>query len=263
MVKKLFALASVTALTGLVAATGAAGCSSTTETTTGGNDAATTPDAKKTPPSTGTDGGDGEPTDEPTCVSKDPIDATKYSYTKSVNKPGACSTTEFDALINYIKNLGQGADVKIADWQATVGKDCADCVFTDVGASEWGTFLIDKGEFAGMNSGGCIEIVSKNADCGKAYQQVNECRLDACYNNTCKTQEDVDACLKDGAAIFDDPGPCKAAFEAVKTVCGKNLNAYETACQGATYTWDGKAKVQCVTGGAANQGDAGDDAGNN
>ena len=39
--------------------------------------------------------------------------------------------------------------------------------------------------------------------------------------------------------------------------CGANLAAYETACQGTTYTFEGPITTQCVKGGGT-KADAGD-----
>src|SRR4051812_43046842 len=110
MVKKLFALASVTALTGFVSAATASGCT-TTETVTIPADGGGGADAKTKPPgSSGTsgkpivvddDGGEGEGT-TPTCLDKTPIDAAQIAYTKSVKaQKGACSPTEVGDLSQY------------------------------------------------------------------------------------------------------------------------------------------------------------------
>src|SRR4051794_33579362 len=127
MVKKLFALASVTALTGLMGTVAVAGCSSTTVQAADG-DAATGPVGDAKPPSTPVQaaagdaatgpGGDARPpvtkkdgsaTDddrgEPatgTCPTLDPIDATALPWKSPAKLAGACTEKELTGLITYV-----------------------------------------------------------------------------------------------------------------------------------------------------------------
>src|SRR5262245_6266904 len=97
MVKKLFALASVSALGGLVAAVNAAGCSSTEVVAgDGGSDAKT--DRKI---------GDSEDDGSLVCYVEDPIEATKYKYSPAAVKPGACTAQDVQNIIDYVKNNAQ------------------------------------------------------------------------------------------------------------------------------------------------------------
>jgi hypothetical protein len=179
------------------------------------------------------------------CLDTTPINATLYPYAKAVKSAGACTQTELNALSGYLDNLQ--TDLVMADWKATVSTKCATCVFTDTGATSWGPIITKAGAFEDLNRGGCIEIKSGNQACGKAYQQVTNCRLDACYS-MCQTDQELDDCLSDGGAIFGAGGPCQAAYDNVITACGADLGDYENACMGTNYTFEGPVKAQCITG---------------
>jgi len=253
MVKKLFALASVTALAGLVSAVGVAGCSDTVDNVTPTPDAS--PDVKVKPDAAAADDDDDDV--EPSCMSTDPIDATTFPYAKALNAPGSCTAAEATKLAAYYKEAydANAADKVLAsEWGAEVSEDCAKCVFTASDADTWGAMLVKDDKLEAVNRGGCIEIQSGKEECGKAYQQVSDCRLEACITK-CKTQDEFSACLQDGQAIFT--GPCKESYDAMDTACGTSLQAYETACQGKAWTFEGPIKVQCVGTAKTDAGDGG------
>lgn len=258
MVKKLFALASVTALAGLVSAVGAAGCSETVVEPGGTTDSGAA-DAKKSDAKTTTPPDDDAEAPPESCLSTDPIDATKFPYTKALKAVGACTTKESADLSAFFKTKNDAKeDVKVTEWSAVVSDGCAKCVFSDGTGAEWTPILVDaeKDELESVNRGGCIELLSGKESCGRAYQQVTECRLEACLKE-CKTQDEFTTCLQDGEGIFT--GPCKTAYDLMETECGANLGAYETGCKGTAWTFEGPIKVQCITGGAKST-DAGTDA---
>src|SRR4051812_25814379 len=99
MVKKIFALASVSALAGMMSV---AGCSSKDE--PGGAKPTATPDSgtKETGGPKVTDEGDGgsDPGSN-SCLVQDEIDATKFPYTKALKSPGACTTADLDELSKF------------------------------------------------------------------------------------------------------------------------------------------------------------------
>jgi hypothetical protein len=68
----------------------------------------------------------------------------------------------------------------------------------------------------------------------------------------CQTQDDFMNCLADNQAIFS--GPCKDAYDNLTKECGDNIDAYEKACKGQTWTFEGPVTVQCITGGAPDGG---------
>jgi hypothetical protein len=271
--KKLFVLASVTALTGFVAA---AGCSST-ETISLGTDAgggANTDAKKSTSSSSGKPAGDDDDDDgggtatTKSCLSTDPIDQTKYEYIPAITPvKGACTDTDTAAFSAFYKAHGADASFKVTDWMATVSQGCSSCIFTtepgDGGAApEWGPIVVKPNaqgvlSIDTVNRGGCIEVVSGSASCGRAYQQYQDCTLDACLKN-CKSQADFNACRQDANVLTTS---CKDAFTAVKTVCGSQtvIQGYEAQCKGPTYTFEGPIKIMCQVG-ATPPTDAGPDA---
>ena len=170
---------------------------------------------------------------------------SQFAYTTALVKPGACTQKDIDAMAAYVKGLPDGKPDMTA-WMATVSATCAACAFTDNAGAAWGPVLTKSGAFAGQNYGGCVEVASNNAACGKAWQQLNECILSVCH--TCP-QTDVDACETAAAA---KGGPCDAEGTALATGCGSNGQAYITACDPGTghYPFESGVKMQCVTGGS-------------
>ncbi len=251
MVKKIFALASVTTLTGLVSTVALMGCSTKNEDPI---KAGPTADAQ-TPPKVTPDGGGSEadPTRKPDtdapkgCMETKAIDATKFPYLKAKKQANACTTKELDALSSYFTDQAKKQeDITIADWTKTVSDGCAKCVFSDGAGAEWTPILTKGDKLEDVNRGGCIEIASGKESCGRAYQQVAACRLAAC-TETCDTPDGFTECLANVADIFT--GPCKTAYTSLERECGDKLSDYEAQCKGTAYTFEGPVKVQCINGG--------------
>ena len=252
MLKRIFALASVTALTGLLSAVAAAGCSSDE------------PKAQSTleagsPNQNGEAGSNkdledgGPPDDDIACMEKDAIDETKFPYATAKKAPNACSAKELEDLAKFFTDKAQNTeDISIAEWKAAVSDTCAKCVFSEATGAEWSPILVKGDKLDNVNRGGCIEIASGKRSCGQAYQRVAECRLAACVD-TCKSAEGFTECLGDVEGIFT--GPCKGAYESLQKECGNDLEKYEAACRGVNYTFEGPVRVQCVNGSANTQGD--------
>ena len=256
MVKKLFALASVTALAGLVSAVGAAGCSETVVEPGASTDAATTTDAKKTDSGKTVTPPDSEdpPPDVVACTTKTDVDISTILYQPAFTKAGACTQADADKIKAYLdaKIAAKDFAFKNSEWATGSGAaaNCTACVFSKFDDAKWGVIIADKDDgFETYNRGGCIEIVSKNTECGKAYQQFQNCPLEAC--SACTTQADFDAC-RDADTLFSTV--CKNAIDNVQTKCGKDVGAYETACKGGL---DAYIKTHCITGSVGDAGDGG------
>ncbi len=252
MVKRILALASVSALTGLVSAVAAAGCSSNdpeqkTSLEAGAPglpEGGAKGEGGSSSSSSGGDNGD----DPPACMETGTIDATKFPYATAKKAPNACSAKELDDLAKYFTNKAQNTeDISIADWKKSVGDTCAKCVFSDSTAAEWSPILVKGDKLDNVNRGGCIEIASGKRSCGEAYQRVAECRLAACVD-TCKEAKAFTQCLQDVEGIFS--GPCKGAYDTLQKECGNDLSKYEAACRGNAYTFEGPVRVQCINGNA-------------
>lgn len=265
MMKRLFALATMTALTAGAALVAGGGCSSE-----GGSSNQATGDAgdagrgREAPSFSDRDAG---PTEEaPTsCMAEGPIDATKFPYKKAGVTKDACTPAEADEIASYFAARADHAeDIEVSEWQKEVSPECAACVFSDGSGATWTPILSKNDRLDTVDRGGCIEAVSGSEDCGRAYQQVNECRLAACLPadqggvGRCAVQGEFEACLGDGDAIFT--GPCKDAYEAMVSTCGEHLGEYEDACAGQTYTFEGPIKVMCTGESAGDAGAGGDDA---
>ncbi len=251
MMNRIFALASVSALGGLVTAAAGAGCSTTEEKAAAPADAGVdVRRVKEAGPPTPEDAGEEE---EPTsCMTTNAIDATQFPYAKPVNTPGACTNDELKAISAFFKTkTSADEEVLVSEWSKEVSAKCAKCTFGPSDAAQWAPILVKDDRLDNVNRGGCIELVSDKEGCGRTYQQATECRLNACLQE-CKTQDEFSACLQDTNAIFT--GPCKGAFDALSKECGNNLGAYEKACQGTAWTFEGPIKAQCIGTGAKPDG---------
>lgn len=192
--------------------------------------------------------GPGPNPDPNSCLDTTPINATLFPYKKAGVTPGACTNAELTTLSNYFKSqTNAGLDVSIASWSAQVSASCSKCVFSNGTGTTWTPIITSGDELANVNRGGCIEIKSGKESCGRAYQQVTECRLEACLS-LCQTQAEFTACVQDAASIFGAGGPCKTAFDKMDLECGANLATYENACLGTSWTFEGPIKAQCING---------------
>jgi hypothetical protein len=240
MVKKLFALASVTALTGLMVSVAVAGCSSTTTETSDPSDSGTgsegsTKDAK--PPV----GDDEEPPPSTECKGTLPVDATKLPWKSPHAEKGSCSPADLDGLVKFLEaNTG----AKYADWKkAITNPACNACVFGKETDADWRPLLENaKGELTGLNVGGCIAIASANDKCGQAYQQWFDCRFEACGDCPTGDSAAFQKCLP-----LANKAACKDAFDNVSTVCTDAVvGDAETTCNNVKYVFEAPIKAQCI-----------------
>lgn len=253
MVKKLFALASVTALTGLLGAAAVAGCSSTTTqevaadgapgTGTSGTSGGAKTDTGTTKPKT--DSGttideEDSSTGPTTCPTSDPIDQTALPWKAPYKAEGACTEKNLADLVTYVDT---NASAKYADWKKQVSATCATCIFGKETDATWKPLLEDsKGQLVELNVGGCIGIASDNVKCGQAYQNWFDCRFEACAECPEGDSAALSKCLSAASKTA-----CKPAFNAVGTVCGDQaIGDAETACNGDSFVFEGPIRLQCI-----------------
>lgn len=260
MVKKLFALASVTGLTGLVAAITAAGCSSTTETqaTNDGGSSGTTDSGKKTDSGkTPTD------TDEPAAPScKD----TAATFTKStINPPttqqaSACDSAAIDALAAAcLEDPADTKGTKCKDARAlAANKTCADCVFGTKADANWKVINVEAGKTAQFNQAGCITHVTGVPGCGEAYIQILRCANTFCPGDKCADQASATACFNEikgaeckdyllGNDVSSDDQACSNALQAKQTQIDDNCFAADNTAAAETTFFKNMIKTSCQT----------------
>lgn len=251
MVKKLFALASMTALTGVVTAGSSAGCSTTvTEVPADSGSGTPTPEEDSgpsvKPKPQPQDSGPGEPS---TCPTEDPIDATKAPWKSPTIAPGSCTEADLTKMGSDLGAQG-GTIAKMKEGIATDA--CRNCVFAQDGAT-WAPLVENaSGQLTNLNVGGCIAIASGNDDCGKAYQQFRSCYLAACEQCDEGAFQSCTGKAVNGTA-------CRDAVQDLLDACGGEapLTAAETACQNTAYVFEAPIRAQCIGG----IGDAGTDSG--
>lgn len=224
MVKKLFALASVTALTGLMAATAASGCSSTTTSSADTNDAAQSGDTSKppTPPKDAAPSTDDAATAPAVCPSTTEITAADIEMTFKWVAPkpiqNVCTQKNLDDLkALFVKGMG-GA--KYTEIKTTLGANCAACAFSKKDAANWQLFVEDGIGFISNSTASCLATV-ENAACGKAAFEFDICLRSVCSQADCgMDQTAISACQKKAVK-----GACKKLSTDFGTACGANLQA--------------------------------------
>lgn len=240
--KKFFALASVTAVAGIVVAASAAGCSSSTTTTEQDGGGGTDAKADGKGP-VGTDGGgeDAEPGGE--CPAAFPGDNEyKTAAQADITK---CDATDIKFLEDEIA-AGRSKFVELETSMKARKAACAACIFTKEADSVWGPIVyVGTSGGALQYYGACFARAPGGSDaCGTAVQATFDCLDAVCAEDACGGESAVSACTK--AALAD------------KTSCGKyNL---QTACPNLTALFDyceqftGVISVMCGPGPVAGDG---------
>jgi hypothetical protein len=230
MVKKIFAVASVVGLAGLMATSGLAGCSSTKSdaASDAGNDSATQADEGEAPAAVA-------------CPSLEPIDATKLAWRAPSVLSGSCTDKELEDFVGFVD---AHAAAKYVDWKNAVANGaCNSCIFGKETDATWKPLLEDaKGQLVALNVGGCIAIASGSDACGQSYQNWFDCRFEACA--TCPNGDSaaLQKCLSAASK-----SACKKAHDDVTTVCtARAINDAETACEGGKFVFEGPIRAQCI-----------------
>lgn len=223
MVKKLFVLASITALTGLVTATVGSGCSSTTVSSNDGVDSSMAKEAGPKPVEAGPP--DPEPEAGPgTCPSTDPITAADIEMSFKWVAPAAPQSLCNQKNLDDLKQLfvtGKGS-AKFEDIRTSLGTTCSPCVFTKQADANWGPIVQTAKGFLQNDEGSCAAQY-EGAACGKALFESSICFRIACPQADCTDQT---ACVGKAAK-----GACKGLVAAANTAC-PNLSATLDLCGG-------------------------------
>jgi hypothetical protein len=239
MVRKVFVLASATALSGFVAAASGCTVTNTNDTTPdgggGGNNTNTKTDSGS---STTTDAGGSTTNDsggtsngllvEPEkleCAAKGTaIDATKFDYRPPTHTAGACTKTDVDGLNAFIDTHEDATfeDLR-AESTAKSSKACTACVFAEA-SDKWAPIPTVGTKVLTLNISGCIEIVSgKGAACGKAHRQ-----WDQCIDQACGACDDA---TKPTCSTEAQTNRCSEASKALAAACGADTNTYLQTCK--------------------------------
>ncbi len=243
MVKKAFAIASVTALTGMVVAIAAAGCTSNDEVTPV-EDGGSQPDVRKPPPpDADDDDGDGDGGDVK-CFDEKPLDVSGERYQPPRIQPGACTENVLAVIDDLAAKPNATFDELKAAIVAQESTVCAECVFGEDGDT-WAPIVEKEGRIIAVNGGGCVDLVSEKADCGKAYYH-----WDLCLDVTCSkcTGSEAKSCFQEAQSTA-----CKGASEALVAACGgteAEVNKHLSACfKAGEVTVKGPIREQCIKGG--------------
>ena len=169
MVKKLFALASISGLSGLMAMTAASGCSSTTTTAADTPETSTTPTKEAGTKETGTRRGRDAP--ETTCPPSGMVTAADIDMVFKWMPPKApqdvCTQKNLDDLKGLINKSG-ASGVPFADIKKTLGATCAACAFSQDTDANWQPYVENSKGTLSNRTASCL-AQSEGAACGKAY----------------------------------------------------------------------------------------------
>ena len=241
MKKYLFAVASVTSLAGFVGAMTATGCSSPDPSPVapadGGADVVKPPTTR--PPTDGSDTTDPPPQ---TCMTDKEVDFSSVAYKSPTVAAGSCDTSDLDIITALAKSNPNATFSDVQTALASHNAACASCVFAKDG-DKWAPLVTDGTTVIAVNLGGCVELASGKAECGKAYQQWN-----ACLDEACKSCSDSEAndCSQGAQAAG---APCEKATAALETACGTDANTYIDKCfKQGDLTIMGPIKAQCIGG---------------
>jgi hypothetical protein len=237
MVKKLFALASVTALTGLVAAVAASGCSSTTVETE--SDAATTAEGGPKAEAGKKDAEQEPEAGPPVCPSTTPVTGAEIEAQIKWLPPAAvqsvCTQDNIDALKKLFKDAPAGGGVKLADIKTALGATCSPCVFSPIAGPSWQVFVEDTNGALDNRTSSCFAQLESPA-CGKARSQWETCLDVACPESDCGADK-VQQCAQKAQS-----GACKDLTDVYAKacpnegdmidVCGNIFSAIAVSCSG-------------------------------
>ena len=168
MRERLFALASVAALTGLAVAVAAAGCGQVLDSIapTPAKDAGVRASRDSGRPEAMDAAVEAEPCEDcGWCMPVKPFAHDTIPYAKAKRMVGACTLDEAADLEQFIDDKIAAKDLtfKQSEWVAAVSPGCASCVFSKADDPEWGVIIAkadDPETFFTYNRGGCIEIES-------------------------------------------------------------------------------------------------------
>jgi hypothetical protein len=175
------------------------------------------------------------------CPSAAPINAAALPWKTPAVSAGSCTQAELDDLVTYVQANPAGT---YAQWKASiVDPACANCIFAPEANASWSP-LLENAVGGRPNVGGCIALQTNNA-CGKAYQNLHECALEACKGCPAGDAQALQMCRSNSTA----PGkPCSTALATRDADCGAALPNAEVACAGATFIFEGPVKFQCIGG---------------
>lgn len=219
MVKKLFALASVTALTGLMAAVAASGCSSSTVV-----DATPTPEAGADvkAPTPKTDSAP-DPVEDAakTCPGSTPITGAEIDaeikWLAPAPTANACTQKNMDDFKALFAKGAPPMSLTFPNIKTVLGTDCSACVFSAKASPTWSLFANFEGTSATDNvTPSCFARNSAGGEaCGKARFQWETCLDIACPKSECADDAAIRKCQ--GAPAQN--GPCKELSKAYVTAC--------------------------------------------
>ncbi len=253
MIKKVFALVSVSALAGMAASLAQTGCSDSPDplTPTDATDAGTATDARSErsnqPPAPGGD--------EPPCFAVDPITMEPAPLKPLRLDPGKCTKeNSLDVLDALLTAAGDGGTLlfeEFRDGLEAQDAECAKCVFAEDGDTTPPITVDSSGTFT-LHTSSCVEVLS-SADCARAIVTASDCTKAACQKCSARDQRACSelvarpgsACGTYWSTLFDT---CDTSLGPAQRTCGDTVSAIKTLIS-----------YQCIRGGT--NGDAGTDGG--
>ncbi len=178
------------------------------------------------------------------CPATAPIDASGFAWKAPLSVMGACGSGDISTLVSFT-DTNPNATLAQLKANGVPNPTCRACVFGLESAKDWAPIVETSPTTFFFNRGGCVAQHTGSDLCGRAYQQLYQCTVQACSG--CAPGGEA-ACAaqasKAGAA-------CGAATNATIAACGggANVASAESFCKGMKYLFEGPIKTQCVLGG--------------
>jgi hypothetical protein len=254
MVKKFFALAGFTALSGLVFTVTSVGCSSSSNSGTSGEPAEAGGDAKPKDSSTPDIGtGDDDSGTGTTCPDTTPVKSADIDSQIHWKGPAAIASPCTGADIQNLQKQFDDTNNKTYDdivknFNPPSGAACKSCVVTPGTSATWGPIVQLDATTTFGNFGACFgRFPGSSPDCGKAIEYLNLCLDTACQD--CASQTAFDNCTGSkgastacAAPVKDLQTACAAVLtdisdnnSAINKACNDIIDAASTLCAGGTF----------------------------
>lgn len=225
MLKKLFALATMTAITGLGASVAISGCTTTTTEVVSDDAGATDARADRRV----VDSAPEEEVDADPGVCPKPGDVTEADVQQAFDGPwkgpgtpkNVCTQADIDKVRALFK---ASSSVKFADLEAALSGNCGACVFTPSSAATWG-MLVKFPDGVYQNYAACYATAT-NETCGKNLAYFDICLNAVCDEADCGSTQATQACTRKAAQ-----GGCKTFTAGVQQGCGDTgLDTIDKQC---------------------------------
>lgn len=175
------------------------------------------------------------------CPKLQVIDAPALPWKLPFSSPGDCTQLEVDNFVAWA-DANPGAPFTDVKKTTVLSPTCRSCVFGLESDQVWRPILEDPaGNPVRVNRGACVALYTGDDMCGKAYQNLFDCGMQACSD--CDPTA-LTSCR--AATTSSSSGPCKSGFDARTSAC---ISLDPSAmCPEGKYGFEASIVFQCING---------------